>query len=45
LDNDPKTPDDMIIIDWNGRPKYVSGYYFHTGLNRRKAAVLYHIFQ
>jgi hypothetical protein len=44
LDNDPKTPDDVIIIDRNGTPKYVSGYHFNTGLNRRKAAVLHHNF-
>jgi hypothetical protein len=44
LDNDPKTLDDVIIIDWNGTFKYVSGYHFNTGLNRRKAAVLYHNF-
>jgi hypothetical protein len=41
LDDDPNTPDDVVIFDENGNPRIVSGYGFNDGESRRRAAVLY----
>jgi hypothetical protein len=44
LDNDKKTPDDVIVADSQGNPLYVSGYHLSDGTGRRKAAVLYNFY-
>jgi hypothetical protein len=41
LDQDPNTPDDVIIHDSQGNPIVVSGYRITSGAGRRKAAILY----
>jgi hypothetical protein len=41
LDDDPNTPDDVIIYDEGGNPRIVSGYGFNDGEARRRSAVLY----
>jgi hypothetical protein len=44
LDSDPRTPDDVVIVDSKGNPKIVSGYRLNTGKGRRRAAIFYNQF-
>jgi hypothetical protein len=44
LDNNTRTPDDVIIVDENRIPRFVSRYYVKDGKKRRKAAILNHFY-
>jgi hypothetical protein len=44
LDNNPRTPDDVIIVDHRRIPRFVDGYHFRDAQNRNNAAVLYNLY-
>jgi hypothetical protein len=41
LDSNPRTPDDVLVLDSRGNPKIVSGYALNSGKGRRNASIFY----